>query len=763
MREKDKPDLYIVGKKTDAIRSSDLIKGKARYCADLKIPGTLVGKLLYSKYPSARITRLDVSKAQALPGVISVLSYKDVPGENSYLYTYDDQPLLVSDFVRYQGDIIAAVAAIDEDIARVALDTIEVDYEPLLGVFDAIEVMKPESQHVWAGKDNIASHRVVGQGDINAGFDQADIIIENTYTTQRVEHAFLEPETALAYVDENGTVVVYTSTQSPHSDRMQIARALALAEDQVRVIVPYVGGAFGGKIEATVQIHAALLAYQTRRAVRIQRTREESIQTHVKRHGMIIHCRTGATKDGMLTAAQYEVIADTGPYVNSGEEVLEVSVLFGFGPYHIPNVKSEGYLVLTNNPICGAFRGFGLPQVNFAYEQQMDELAEKLHIDPSEIRLRNGMKTGARLPGGLRVLDGRGMIACIERAKKLANWDERSNIERKPGEHLRRGWGMGCSMYSTGFGAGVPDSAGASVEMAADGSVLLCTGAVDMGQGAHTVLAQIAAEMLGVKMSSIKVITPDTQVTSNAGPSVASRTTYVSGHAVIRAAMPIRESLLDMAVQETGLDKDLLSLREGFLYAEGEELHFSVPYLATKAHEHNLTMSADSIYTVGYPGDFSEDEDPNKSEPFTFAAHTAQVLVDIETGVIQVENYWAVHDAGTIVNPGSALGQITGGVAQGLGYSLMEELVVDQGRTQNLTLESYLIPTAKDIPDIKVGVVEFPYAYGPFGVKGLGEASLAPVNAAIANAVADAIGARVRQLPLTPERVLKALDEHRRS
>ncbi len=759
MKKENDPDTYIVGKNANVVGGLDIVNGQARYSADLKMPDMLVGKLLYSKHPSARIIKLDVSKARALPGVVAVLTYTDVPGKNSYLYVYDDQPLLVSEIVRYQGDIIAAVAAENEEAALSALDAIELEYELLPGVFDPIEAMKPDSLRVWPGKDNIAAHIVEEQGDINLGFEQADIIIENTYTTQRVEHAFLETESALAYIDEDRTLVVYASTQAPHSDRKQIARSLALPENRVRVIVPFVGGGFGGKTEANVQIHAALLAYITHRPVQIKRTRAESILTHVKRHPMIMHYRTGATKEGLLTAVQFEVIADTGPYINSGEEVLGASIALGFGPYNVPNARADGFLVLTNNPICGAMRGFGLPQVNFAYEQQMDELAKRLGMDPVEIRLKNGMENGSRLPAGPRVLDGRGMKASIHEALRSSEWKNRSMVARQPQAHLRRGWGIGCSLYSTGFGAGVPDSASASLDMAADGSVLLRTGASDMGQGVHTVLAQIAAEMLGVKLSSINLVRPDTQVTPDAGPSVASRATYLSGHAVIKAAVPIRNSLLEIAAQITGLDIDMLSLREGYLYAEGEELHITVADLAAKALEKGIQMHSEGFYSVGVPGNNAEKDDDNKTEPFTFATHVAQVLVDIETGVVQVEKYFAIHDPGKMINIGSGFGQIAGGIVQGLGYTLLEDLIVEEGCTKNLSFESYLLPTSMDIPEMQIGMVEFPYEYGPMGAKGLGEIPTAPVNAAIANAVADAIGVRIRQLPITPERVLNALDE----
>lgn len=754
-------ELNVVGKRMAAIDSRAVVTGKAVYCPDLEFPNMLVGKLLYSPYACARIQRLDVSKAQAMPGVVAVLTAKDIPGENSYLYWYPDQPLLVPEYVRYWGDAVAAVAAETEEVALAALETIEVEYQPLEGIFDPEEAMKPGAKRVWPDKDNVHSHYVSEWGDIAAGFAQADVIIDNTYTTQFVEHAMLETESAVAYVDNDGSAVVYASAQAPHRDRIQIARALGLPEVMVREITPHIGGAFGAKDEAHVQIHAALLAYKSGRPVKIVRTREESIQTHVKRHPVKIRYRTGATKDGKLTAVHMIAIGDTGPYVGAGEEVMSVMANYGVSPYFVPNARSEAYTVLTNNPICGAFRGFGVPQATFAFERQMDELARDLEVDPLEIRELNGLKTGQRFQPKAVVRSGDGMQACLDRVAQLSNWRERDKLPRQPAPHLRRGWGIAASFHKAGFGCDVTDHASAAVNMAPDGSVLVRTGAADMGQGAHTVIAQFVAERLGVTPSKVKVIKPDTALAADAGATVASRVTTFSGNAVIRATEPIRQVLLTLAVEETNADPELIDLRQDFVYVEGERLNLRVADLAAKAYQKNLPMQASGFYAMDFPKVQLPDGTIGYEQTTSFGAHVAQVLVDIETGQVEVEQIVAVHDVGQVVNPGGVRGQIEGAVVMALGYALMEELLVDRGKTFNTSLDSYLIPTSFDSPNIKYDVVELSDPEAPLGAKGVGEPPVNIAPAAIANAVVDAIGAPITQLPITPERVLEALQTGR--
>ncbi|OGN93837.1 MAG: hypothetical protein A2Z71_05110 [Chloroflexi bacterium RBG_13_50_21] len=754
-------DFSVIGKPTLAKRSHEIVTGQAHFCPDIHLPGSLVGKLLYPKFPCARITRLDVRSARKLPGVVTILTAADIPGENSYLYTLPaDQPLLISDMVRYQGDMLAAVAAETEETAQAALEAIKVEYEPLAGVYDVIEAMQSGARQVWPDRGNIFDHLIINHGEIDAGFKQADIIIENTYYTPLVEHAFLETEGAVAYLDENGAMVVYSSCQAPHRDRIQIARALGMPENKVRVITPHIGGAFGGKDEAHVQIHAALLAQASGRPVRLIRSREESILTHVKRHPVIIRYRSGLTRDGKLIAVHAEAIGDTGPYLNAGRDVMNFVAATLTGPYFVPNARLEAYTVFTNNPICGAMRGYGIPQASFACEAQMDALARAIGMDPLEIRMLNGLETGMQVPTGVTIREGRGMKVCLQEAAHLSGWKEHTSEIHHPAPHLRRGWGMASIWFSIGMGRNIPDHATATLEMTLDGSLILQTGAADMGQGAHTVLAQIAAEAIGVKFDSVKVIVPDTDLTFDAGPSVASRQTFISGNAVLKAAQPIHEALLQTASDLSGLPVEILQLREGMVLAEGELLSLTMSELAIKAMEQNRRLHADGFYAMEYPEQLPPGSYPYAPSVFTFGTQVAQVLVDIETGQVTLEKLVAVQDAGKVINPGGARGQVEGGVIMGLGYALMEELLVDQGTTQNSNFGTYLIPTAKDIPGLMVKIMEIPEPYAPFGAKGLGEPPLTPTAPAILNAVVDAIGIPLFRIPLTPERILTAIETH---
>jgi len=751
-------EYEVVGKDMAAIGGQDVVTGKAVYTPDIELLDMLVGKLLYSPYACARILKLDVEKAKEIPGVVAVMTADDIPGENSYQYWYSDQPLLVKDQVRYRGDALAAVAAESEEIALAALAAIEVEYEPLEGIFDANQAMQPGARKVWDDKENIHSHHVENWGDIEQGFAQADLVVENTFQTSYQEHAMLETESAVAYLDLDGSVVVYASAQAPHRDRIQIARALGVPEAMVREITPHIGGAFGGKDEANIQIHAALLANQTKRPVRVVRTREESILTHVKRHPIKTTYKMGATKEGKLTAIHLVGIGDTGPYVNSGEEVMMVLGTYGSSPYFVPNVKTEAYTVFTNNPIGGAFRGFGVPQVTLAFEGLMDELARKLDMDPLEIRKINGLKTGQQFQSVSVVRDAKGMLACLDRAAELSDWANREKEERQPAPHLRRGWGLAASFHKVGFGCNVPDHAGAGINMAPDGSVVVRTGGSDMGQGLHTLLAQFTAEQLGVQPNQVKVHKPDTALAADAGASVASRATVFSGNATLKATAPIRQVLITLAAEELDADPDLIDLRGGYVFVEGEQVQLTVPELAAMAYERNLPMQASGFFTMDYPDAKLNDGSDGFEQVVGFGAHVAQVLVDVETGQVEIECVVAVHDAGTIINPKGARGQVEGAVSMACGYALMEELIVDQGLIQNPSLESYLIPTVMDVPDITADFVEIEDAAGPLGAKGLGEPPMNITPAAIANAVTDALGVPATHLPLTPERVLNLIE-----
>lgn len=749
--------LDVIGKPAPTIQSQQLLSGTAHYTNDLRMPGMLVGKLLYSAHPCARITKLNVEAARTIPGVVAVLTHAEIPGENSYFYHEADMPLLAVDRVNYLGDAIVAVAAEDEDSARAAIDAVKVVYEPLTGTFDPLEAMKPDAPTVLPGYENVIPSALFECGDLEAGFKAADVIVENTYRTQWIEHAYLEPEGALAHVDQDGTVVVYASNQAPNRDRAQIARALGILEHGVRVITPHVGGGFGAKDEAHVQIHAALLAQATGKPVRIIRTREESILTHVKRLPLIVKHRLGATSDGKITALQVEAIGDTGPYENAGRFIMGFAASVANGPYYVPNARIESFAVRTNNPIGGAMRGFGGPQVCLANEGQMDVLAKELGMDPKEIRLLNAVESGQPVPMGGMIREAGAVKAGLEEATKLFEWNKRYELDREPAPHLRRGWGLSTTWFVIGMGRG-QDNAGVIIEMAPDGTVILRTGAVEMGQGVYTALATLAAENLGIDLESVRVIGPDTDKTLDAGPSAASRQTFVSGNAVLKAAAVIRNSLLETASDETSLPIDLLSLRGGQLYAEGELLNFTVPQLAAKATFANRPMHADGFYAMEFPEELSTQSDYVGVGPSAFGTQIAQVLVDIETGEVEVEKIIAVQNVGRIINYGGAYGQLLGACTMGTGYALMEELVVDQGVTLSDSLDSFLIPTSLDAPEPVTKLLEIPEPLGPHGAVGIGEPSLMATAPAILNAVSDAIGIRLNQIPLTPERVLAAIE-----
>ena len=750
-------DGDVIGVPAPALQNQQLLTGRARYTNDLRIPGMLVGKLLYSAHPCARILEIDVESACALPGVVAVLTHADIPGENSYLYHETDQPLLAVDRVNYLGDAIAAVAAVDEASAQAALDAIVVEYEPLEGIFDPVEAMQPDALAALPGYDNVIPSALFEIGDVEAGFEEADVIIENTYHTQWIEHAFLEPEGALAYIDLDGTVVVYASNQAPHRDRMQIARSLNIPEHSVRVVTPFVGGGFGAKDEAHVQIHVALLAQATGKPVRMIRSREESVLTHVKRLPVIVKHRLGASSDGKITAIEIETIGDTGPYENAGRYIMGFGASVATGPYYVPNARIESFCVRTNNPIGGAMRGFGGPQVALAYEGQMDSLAKELGLDPLEVRMRNAIETDQPTPTGGTIREVASIKVGMEEAAKIADWQGRHQVERQPAPNLCRGWGFSSTWFVIGMGRG-QDNAGVIVEMATDGTVVLRTSAVDMGQGVFTALATMAAETLGVDLDFVRVIGPDTDKTLDAGAAAASRQTFVSGNAVLRASAVIRDSLLETAAEETGLPIEVLSLKGGRLFAEGELLNNTVPRLAAKAAFANRPMHADGFYVMEFPEELSTKSDYIGVGPSAFGTQIAQVLVDIETGEVTVEKIVAVQNVGLIINYGGAYCQLLGACTMGTGYSLMEELLIEKGRTLSDSLDSFLIPTSMDAPQTVTKLLEIPEPLGPHGAVGIGEPSLMSTAPAIVNAVSDAIGMRLTQIPLTSERVLAAIE-----
>jgi CO/xanthine dehydrogenase Mo-binding subunit len=748
--------LQGVGAIASPLRGDAMVTGRAKYAADLSFPGMLWGKLLYAESAPALIKRIDVSRALESEGAVAVMTAADIPGLKYYTYALPDMPVLAVDRVRYTGEAVAMVAAESLELAQRALDKIVVEYEPLEGIFDPVEAMKEGAPRIQENKENILDHALIEWGDLEKGFSEATVIVEQTYQTPLVEHAFMETEASVALCDEEYNVTVYSPTQSPHRDRRQIAAILGVPEPKVQVKVPPVGGGFGGKAELAVQPHAALLAMKTLRPVKVVRSREESIKAHVKRHPMTIHYKSGASSDGHLTAVQVEVIGDTGPYANAGFEVVGFATEMSTGPYQVPNGRLEGYTVLTHNPICGAMRGFGLPQVTFAYERQMDLLAERLGLDPLEIRLKNAIEQGSVLGTGATVYQPPGLREVLIEATNHADWAGRHTLERRPAPHLRRGVGLACCWQGTGLGANLPDHATVQVEMVADGGVIVRCGAPDMGQGAYNVVTQIVAEELQLPLTRINLPLPDTHATSDCVTAEASRQTYVVGNAVLRAATQLREKVVQVAAQMWECSPDDVGLSDGsVIFFRGEQTS-AFSNVAHYAYEHNIPLSATGFARMptANPQDLRF---PFAHAYFSCGAQVAQVLVDVETGHVTVERIVAAHDVGKAINPLGVIGQIEGGVAMGYGWATIEELLYSKDQCQTPSLAEYLVPTAGDLPEIIPLVVEVPDPEGPYGAKGLGEQTLSPTAPAIANAVADAVGVRVQSIPITPERVLAAL------
>jgi CO/xanthine dehydrogenase Mo-binding subunit len=754
---KEKPRLpQGVGAPATPMRAEALVTGRARYAGDLSFPDLLWGQLLYAPHAPALIKRIDVSEALESEGVAAVMTASDIPGLKYYDYALPDMPILAMDRVRYSGEAVAMVAAETLGLARRALDKIVVEYESLEGIFDPAEAMREGAPRIQEDKDNVLDHTTIEWGDLEKGFDEAAVVVEETYRTPLVEHAFLETEASVALCDEDYNVTVYSSTQSPHRDRRQLAEVLGLPEPKVQVKVPPVGGGFGGKAELSVQPHAALLSMKTLRPVKVVRTREQSIRAHIKRHPMTIRYKSGASSEGLLTAVQVQVIGDTGPYANAGFEVLGFATEMSSGPYNVPNGRLEGYTVLTNNAICGAMRGFGIPQVTFAYERQMDLLAERLGLDPLEIRLKNAVKMGSVLGTGAKVYQPPGLKEVLTEATNRAGWEVRDDLERQPAPHLRRGLGLACCWQGTGLGANLPDHATVHVEMVSDGGVIIRSGAPDMGQGAYNVVSQIVAEELQLPLDRIGLPAPDTHSTSDCVTAEASRQTYVVGNAVLLAATQLREKVLQVAAQILECPEEDLGLSDGEAVFYRGERSCSFQEVAHYAYEHNI-----GLYATGFARMPTADPQdltfPFAHSYFSCGAQVAQVLVDTQTGRVEVERIVAAHDVGKAINPRGVVGQIEGGCVMGCGWALTEELLYAKDQCLTPSLAEYLIPTSGDVPEIVPLIVEMPDPHGPHGAKGLGEQTITPTAAAIANAVADAVGIRVRSIPMTPERILAAL------
>jgi xanthine dehydrogenase molybdenum-binding subunit len=722
------------------------VTGQARYAGDLALPGMLHAKIKRSTVAHANIKRIDASRALALPGVKAVLTHENVPRVLHYGSPHPRSASVTRDQyildrkVRYWGEGVAALAAVSEEIAEEALELIEVEYEKLPALL-TVEQALASSILIHETKNNlVVDPVVVKRGDIERGFREAELIIEGSYEMGRPMPAYMEPNVCVFQWDDEGRLTAWISTQTPFMVRGILAEVLGLPLAKVRVLVDHMGGGFGAKQDLfQTEFLCALLAREARRPVRLEYTRKETFLGGRSRHPGTVWLKQGFTREGRITARQARVTLNSGAYGSHGPGVTAVGTTALTSLYRCDNVHLEGRCVYTNTPIAGAYRGYGVVQAYYALDIQLDEAAEKLGIDPAELKLRNAVREGDIAPSGHPIV-GHGLEDCIRRGIQEVRWNER----RKSARH---GWGMGCEMHGSSAYPGIKEQGNATVRMNEDGSVQLFTGTTGLGTGAHTALAQIVAEELGMRFEDVTVVHGDTDVVPWDIGAFASHTTYMGGRAAQMAAAQVKKQLLERASESLEAASADLQISGGIISVKGSDRAISVRDVVSPK------KGIPSAQLVG-----SATFQPTKS--YSFAAHFVEVEVDTETGQIDVLQVVPVHEIGKVIHPVAAAGQIEGGIQQGIGHTLTEDYVIDltDGRSLNAGFVDYKMPLSMDMPPIRTILLETaPDPHGPFGAKGVGEDPIIAIGPAIANAVYDAIGVRFRHYPITPEQVLEKL------
>ncbi len=751
-----------IGKRIKRIDARPKVEGSLKYPSDLYVENMVWGRVLRAKYPHAVIKSIDTSKAEKLPGVVAVLTHKDVDGINRFGIERQDQPVLCEDRVRYVGDAVALVGAETKEIAEKALDLIEVDYEPLPLLDDPHEALKKGAVELHEG-GNVVHELHFARGDVANGFSKADIVVENTYKTQMMDHVFLEAEAGLAYVDDNGVLTVHSCGQYAFRDQTQVARALNYPEEKIRMIEPYTGGAFGGKDEVTVQILLGLLALKTKRPSKIWFSREEHFISCTHRHPVEIRMKTGVTKAGKLVAHEVWALQDGGAYASLSGPVLCLVVEHCCGPYLVPNLKVDGWAVYTNNGMSGAFRGFGATQAHFAMGSQMSILADKLGMDQLEFRIKNVMRTGDTFGIGEDITMAFGADKALEKAMAHPLWKERDKIKAEVddgGQKSRwkkRGVGVACAFQGSGLGKGLPDYAATTIELKKDGSFDLFQGTVEIGQGSYTGMAQVAAEILDIPMEKINFIGADTKRTLDSGTTTASRVMYAAGKATLLAAEEMVKRLKYKAANKLYVPPEKLKVCGGKICTEDEKSSVSYSQIAASLDKN---IVAEGLFHIPVA-----DKEYSMGLPHTLFCSNAQIVlleVDTLTGEVEIKKVVAVPDCGTVINPINVEGQSEGGIVMGMGYALYEQNVLEKGYFQNTGLSTYIVPSTWETPEVETTPVEVPEATGPFGARSVAESVTTPTAPAIINAICDAIGIRFTEIPVTPEKIIAALEKKKK-
>lgn len=746
--------------------ASDKVTGRLKYAADFYAKDMVWAGVKRAGLPHGRLRGIDAARARALPGVLCVLTHEDVAGTNRQGVVRKDQPVLVDHKVRHCGDPVALVLAESKEILAEAVRLIRIDFEPLPGLFDPEAALAESAPLVHEDNPdgNVLLKGHLKTGSASEAEKDCDIIVEAGFETQRQEHAYLETEAGWARLEEGGKLVITCSTQTPFRDRMEVCEALGLDPSRVRIVAPYAGGAFGGKDGITVQSLLGLAALHSGgRPVKMWWNREESFLSGTKRHPARMRYRLGAKGDGTLHYLDVEFHLDTGPYDHLGGVVLALALEHAGGPYRIPNADIRGGCVYTNNPMGGAFRGFGVTQVTAAVEQMIDMLAARLKTDPLELRWKNAVKLGDKNCVGKTLVSSTGLIDCLEVSAQHPIWMDREAWKAEAGSFKRRGVGLAAVMHATGYGPVVPDYANAKLKLTREGRIAVYCGVVDMGQGNATTNLHIVGALLNQKAESIDLIQPDTDRTLPSGSASASRCTYTFGNALIGAAGIIKDRILQRAADLLMIrDRDDMVLVPGAVkhLPSGREIPLAklATFLnddeRTAVHHFRAPVARDYL---GVDENLSLHGLPHTL--FSYGVHVAAVEVDELTGVVDVKQYLAISDCGRVINPQIYEQQIHGGIAQGLGLALSEDFDVLDGRVLTPDFATYLVPTAPDIPEIESVAVQIHEPTGPFGLKGVGEISTNGPLPAVANAVWDACGVRCSRSPITPERVKAALDE----
>lgn len=768
-------ELSAVGKVIPRVDALEKVTGKAKFTSDFKMPGMLYGKIVRSRYPHAKILRIETAKAEKFPGVRTIVLPDDAPNVRFGYDLCDMFALPKDNIVRCIGQPIGVVVADTVEIAEEAVDMVEVDYEELPAVFDPEEALseKPQvivhpnlSQYISRffpisfdpSMPNCAQHFKIRRGDVNKGFEQSDLVVENRYSTARASHCTLEPRAVDAWVEADGTLTIRTASQTPSSTQSSFAILFGVSPTKVRVIVPYVGGGFGSKIgnETMLEPLAMLAAMKSGKPVRLVHTREEEFVDGRHRGDVITYIKDGVTRDGTLVAREIRAILNAGMTADVAHIVARNMAFVAVGTYRIPNFKWDGYGVYTNNPRTGAFRGFGSPEVIWAIEQQMDVLAERLGINPVEIRRKNLLKEGDKdVCGQTTVAIGAGN--CLDRVAEWIGWDAKLTEEEGP---WKKGKGIALGNKYT-----VSIPASATVKVHSDGVLEVRHGSVEMGTGVDSVVAQIAAEEFGIPVSHVKVVHGDTGICPPDHGPVSSRSTFFTGGAVRLACRDAKMRIFEMASMKLGTSTDKLDTKGGKVFVAKEPDNFVsirdlfIFDLPLKGGE---LIGTASFYVPTFP----EDPETGQSERivayYGHFAHAVEVAVNLETGAVKVLRIVGAADMGTPINPKMCEGQIEGGFLQGIGTSIFEQIVLKSGAVANPGFADYRIPTTLEMPPndkAKAIIVSMPHPEGPFGAKGLGEGVMVPIAPAIANAVYNAAGVRIRDLPISAEKVLKALEE----